>query len=143
MHFGDAFPSILIERIRNLDENSKDVIAFYGGRKSWKMCCEQPKDSSKCIDNQKGNWSRNISMSFFLNKLEKDFDLQVRYLYFKINFNFFCTAKFLTFLDRSLYFKMKINLKKIRMILVIENCLWKSNLCTFWGPGIMFIDKIQ
>ena len=35
----------------------------------------------------------------YLNKLEKDFDLQVRYLYFEIEFNFICTAKFLTFLD--------------------------------------------
>ena len=33
------------------------------------------------------------------NKLETDFDLQVRYLYFKINFNFICTAKFLTLSD--------------------------------------------
>ena len=29
-----------------------------------------------------------------INKLEKDFDLQVRYLYFRINLNFFCTAKY-------------------------------------------------
>ena len=41
----------------------------------------------------------------YLNKLEKDFDLQVRYLYFEIEFNFICTAKFLTFLDDSrIYF---------------------------------------
>ena len=33
------------------------------------------------------------------NKLEKNFDLQVRYFYLKINFNFICTAKFLTFSD--------------------------------------------
>ena len=39
------------------------------------------------------------NFSYFVNKLEKDFDLQVRYLYFKINFNFICTAKLLTFLN--------------------------------------------
>ena len=40
-----------------------------------------------------------------INKLEKDFDLKVRYLYFRINFNFFFTAKFLTFLDKCrIYF---------------------------------------
>ena len=39
------------------------------------------------------------------NKLEKDFDLQVRYLNFKINFNFICTEKFMSFLDDSrIYF---------------------------------------
>ena len=39
------------------------------------------------------------------NKLETDFDLQVRYLYFKINFNFICTAKFLTLSgDGRIYF---------------------------------------
>ena len=44
---------------------------------------------------------RHIWRKAITNKLKKDFNLQVRYLYFKVNFNFICTAKFLTFLDDS------------------------------------------
>jgi hypothetical protein len=52
------------------------------------------------------NWqSTSFGAKLDKNKLEKDFDLQVRYLYFKINFNFSCTAKFLKILDNSrIYF---------------------------------------
>ena len=43
--------------------------------------------------------------NMYLNKHERDFVLQVRYLYFEINFNFICTAKLLTFLNESrIYF---------------------------------------
>ena len=38
---------------------------------------------------------------------------------------------------------MQINLRKIQMIHVIENCLWKSNFGSFWRPVIMSILKIQ